>query len=48
MVVSVVNTIYVVAVTHLFGPIRPGAFSQLGTEPQSSENFIKNIFLVPV
>lgn len=25
---------YVVAVTHLFGPIRPGAFSQLFTEPR--------------
>jgi hypothetical protein len=28
------SAIYVVAVTHLFGPIRPGAFSQLGTEPR--------------
>ena len=28
------STVYVVAVTHLFGPIRPGAFSQLGTEPR--------------
>jgi hypothetical protein len=26
------SAIYVVAVTHLFGPIRPGAFSQLATE----------------
>jgi hypothetical protein len=28
------SAVYVVAVTHLFGPIRPGAFSQLGTEPR--------------
>jgi hypothetical protein len=28
------SAIYVVAVTHLFGPIRPGAFSQLGTDPR--------------
>jgi hypothetical protein len=28
------SAIFVVAVTHLFGPIRPGAFSQLGTEPR--------------
>lgn len=28
------SAIYVVAVTHLFGPIRPGAFSQLATEPR--------------
>ena len=26
--------LYVVAVTHLFGPVRPGAFSQLATEPR--------------
>jgi hypothetical protein len=28
------SAVYVVAVTHLFGPIRPGAYSQLGTEPR--------------
>ena len=28
------SAIFVVAMTHLFGPIRPGAFSQLGTEPR--------------
>jgi len=28
------SAIFVVAITHLFGPIRPGAFSQLGTEPR--------------
>jgi len=28
------SAIYVVAVTHLFGPVRPGAFSQLATEPR--------------
>ena len=28
------SAIYVVAVTHLFGPERPGAFTQLGTEPR--------------
>jgi len=28
------SALYVVAVTHLFGPIRPGAFSQLGAEPR--------------
>jgi hypothetical protein len=28
------SAIYVVAVIHLFGPIRPGAFSQLSTEPR--------------
>jgi len=28
------SAIYVVAVTHLFGPARPGAFAQLGTEPR--------------
>jgi hypothetical protein len=28
------SAIYVVAVTHLIGPIRPGAFSQLATEPR--------------
>ena len=28
------SAIYVVAVTQLFGPIRPGALSQLGTEPR--------------
>ncbi len=28
------SAIYVVAVTHLIGPIRPGAYSQLGTEPR--------------
>ena len=28
------SAIYVVAVTHLFGPLRPGAFSQLSTEPR--------------
>jgi hypothetical protein len=28
------SAIYVVAVTNLFGPIRPGAISQLGTEPR--------------
>lgn len=28
------SAIYVVAVTHLFGPIRPSAFSQLGAEPR--------------
>ena len=28
------SAIYVVAVTNLFGPIRPGAVSQLGTEPR--------------
>ena len=30
----VLSAIYVVAVTHLFGPIRPGAMTQLGTEPR--------------
>jgi len=28
------SAIFVVAMTHLFGPIRPGALSQLGTEPR--------------
>jgi len=28
------STVYVIAVTHLFGPVRPGAFLQLGTEPR--------------
>ena len=28
------SAIYVVAVTHLVGPIRPGAYSQLATEPR--------------
>jgi len=28
------SAIFVVAITHLFGPIRPDAFSQLGTEPR--------------
>ncbi len=28
------SAVYVVAVTQLFGPIRPGAISQLGTEPR--------------
>ena len=28
------SAIYVVAVTHLFGPIRPGALTQLSTEPR--------------
>jgi hypothetical protein len=28
------SAIYVMAVTQLFGPIRPGAFTQLGTEPR--------------
>ena len=28
------SAIYVVAVTHLFGPVRPDAFSQLFTEPR--------------
>lgn len=28
------SAVYVVAVTQLFGPIRPGALSQLGTEPR--------------
>ena len=28
------GAVYVVAVIHLFGPARPGAFSQLGTEPR--------------
>ena len=28
------SAIYVVAVTQLFGPIRPGAITQLGTEPR--------------
>ena len=28
------SAIFVVAMTHLFGPLRPGAFSQLGTEPR--------------
>jgi hypothetical protein len=28
------SAVYVVAVTNLFGPIRPGAVSQLGTEPR--------------
>ena len=28
------SAIYVVVVTHLFGPVRPGAFSQLATEPR--------------
>ena len=29
-----VSAVYVVAVIHLLGPIRPGAFSQLATEPR--------------
>lgn len=28
------SAIYTVAVTHLFGPVRPGAFSQLASEPR--------------
>ena len=28
------SAVYVVVITHLFGPIRPGALSQLGTEPR--------------
>jgi len=28
------SAIFVVAMTHLLGPIRPGAFSQLGSEPR--------------
>ena len=28
------SAVFVVAVTHLYGPIRPGAYSQLTTEPR--------------
>jgi len=34
MVWFLLATSYVVVMTHLFGPIRPGAFSQLATEPR--------------
>jgi len=34
MVWILLSAIYVVAVTHLFGPVRSGAFSQLATDPR--------------
>jgi hypothetical protein len=34
MVWILLSAVYVVAVTYLFGPVRPGAFSQLATEPR--------------
>lgn len=34
MVWFLLSTSYVVVMTHLLGPIRPGAFSQLATEPR--------------